>query len=258
MHMVAMLDFLNASLSDMTTHQMLFLAAATTVAGVVYGFAGFGAALIFMPIATIIWPPELAVAAFSVSALASLVTLVPRAWPQMDKPSVFTMIGFSVLGAPLGIYVLRTSDVTHIRWAVLVVSAITLAALMSGWRQNVSSLRRTQAGVGAATGFVGGATGLLGPVMLLFQLSGTDTVTRVRANALVFLTISSLLLLPSMALQGILTVEAIIFGVVLLIPYGLGAKLGQAIFIPRFEVFYRNIAYAIIALAILMGLPIWD
>ena len=230
----------------------------TMIAGVVYGFAGFGAALIFMPVATIFWVPELAVASFSVSALASLVTLVPRAWGQMDKPSVLTMIGFSVLGAPLGIYLLRTSDVAHIRWAVLGIAAVTLAALMSGWRQQVSSLRITQAGVGAAAGFIGGATGLLGPVMLLFQLSGSAPVAQVRANSLVFLTISSLLLLPSMALQGMLTAEAVALGLLLLVPYGIGAKLGQAIFIPRFEVFYRNVAYVIIALAIVMGLPLWD
>jgi len=250
-----MLDLLAPALAQPGLGWVIFI---TVVAGVVYGFAGFGAALIFMPVATIFWAPELAVASFSVSALASLVTLVPRAWPQMDKPSVLTMIGFSVLGAPVGIYLLRTSTVIHIRWAVLVISAVTLAALMSGWRQRVSSLRSTQAGVGVATGFIGGATGLLGPVMLLFQLSGSEPVARVRANSLVFLTISSLLLLPSMALQGILTTEAVILGVLLLVPYGIGAKLGQAIFVPRFEVFYRNIAYAIIAAAILMGLPIWD
>lgn len=230
----------------------------TILAGIVYGFAGFGAALIFMPVATVFWVPEMAVAAFSVSALASLVTLVPRAWGQADRPSVLVMIGFSVLTAPIGIYILRSSDVTHIRWAVLAVAAVTLAALVSGWRQNISSWRSTQAGVGAATGFVGGATGLLGPVMLLFQLSGSAPPARVRANSLVFLTISSLLLLPSMAMQGVLTGEAVILGLLLMIPYGIGAKLGQAIFIPRFEVFYRNVAYVIIALAILMGLPIWD
>jgi hypothetical protein len=55
-----------------------------------------------------------------------------------------------------------------------------------------------------------------------------------------------------------LTLEAIALGVLLLVPYGLGAKLGQAIFIPRLEVFYRVTAYVIIALAIVMGLPIWD
>lgn len=235
-----------------------WVALITVVAGIVYGFAGFGAALIFMPVATIFWVPELAVASFSVSALASLVTLVPRAWGQMDKPSVLTMIAFSVLGAPVGIYVLRTSDVVHIRWAVLVTAAVTLAALLSGWRQKLSSLRSTQAAVGTVTGFVAGATGLLGPVMLLFQLSGTEPVARVRANSLVFLTVSSLLLLPSMALQGMLSGQAVMLGLLLLVPYGIGAKVGQAIFIPRFEVFYRIVAYVIIAVAILMGLPFWD
>ncbi|MEP3345436.1 MAG: sulfite exporter TauE/SafE family protein [Litoreibacter sp.] len=250
-----MLELLTSTLAQPGLGWVAFI---TVVAGIVYGFAGFGSALIFMPVATIFWVPELAVASFSVSALASLVTLVPRAWGQMDKPSVFTMIGCSVLGAPIGIYILRVSDVVHIRWAVLAVAAVTLAALVSGWRQKLSEYRATQAGVGFSAGFVGGATGLLGPVMLLFQLSGTAPVAQVRANSLVFLTISSLLLLPSMAVQNMLSGQAVALGVLLLIPYGAGAMLGQAIFIPRFEVFYRTTAYAIIAIAILMGLPIWD
>ena len=79
-----------------------------------------------------------------------------------------------------------------------------------------------------------------------------------RANSLVFMTVSSLLLLPSMALQGMLSGQAVMLGFLLLVPYGIGAKVGQAIFIPRFEVFYRIVAYVIIAVAILMGLPFWD
>ena len=51
--------------------------ALTFVCGVIYGFAGFGAALVYLPIATMFLPPAMAIAAFSVSALSSLFTLVP-------------------------------------------------------------------------------------------------------------------------------------------------------------------------------------
>ena len=64
-----------------------------SLAGIVYGFAGFGAALVFMPLATTVVDPAVAIAAFSVSALASLVTIVLQAWPNVDIKETVTLIG---------------------------------------------------------------------------------------------------------------------------------------------------------------------
>ena len=46
-------------------------------------------------------------------------------------------------------------------------------------------------------------------------------------------------------------------GVILTLPYALAGWLGQMIFDPQRERFYRNIAYAIIALSALIGLPVF-
>ncbi|MDW3225586.1 MAG: sulfite exporter TauE/SafE family protein [Paracoccaceae bacterium] len=237
---------------------LVWITLVTFVAGVVYGFAGFGAALIFMPVAVVFLPIEVAVAAFSVSALASLVTLVPRAWQQANHRDTLMMIAFASLTAPLGIWVLRSMDIGVMRLAVLAVVTLTLLALMGGWRYTTVPSQMTRAAIGMSTGFLGGATGLLGPIAVLFQLSGADSIARSRANTLVFLTITSLLLLPQMALQGILSPAAVALGVVLLLPYGIGARVGQSLFDPSREPLYRWLAYGIIALAIVLGLPIWN
>ena len=47
-------------------------------------------------------------------------------------------------------------------------------------------------------------------------------------------------------------------GLLLLVPYGLGTRIGQAMFRPSAEGLYRWTAYAIIGAAILLGLPIWS
>ncbi|MCV6585134.1 MAG: sulfite exporter TauE/SafE family protein [Marinibacterium sp.] len=231
--------------------------AITCVAGVVYGFAGFGAALVFMPVATAFIPVDMAVAAFAVSALASLVTLVPRAWGQADRGGVSMMIAIACLTLPIGIWILRSNDVTVMRWAVLAVTTVTLLALVSGWRYATAPTTTARAGVAAATGLVGGATGLVGPIMVLFQLGGQDSVARSRANTLVFLTLSGLLTAPMMALQGILTPQAVVLGLMLMVPYGIFARVGQALFDPNAQGLYRKVAYGIIAAAIVMGLPIY-
>ncbi len=230
----------------------------TIAAGIVYGFAGFGAALVFMPVATAFIPVEMAVAAFAISALASLVTVVPRAWGQADRKSVTQMIIMASCALPVGLYVLKTNDVTTMRWAVLAVTTITLIALISGWRYQTAPGFMARAGVSLGTGLVGGATGLVGPIMILFQLSGQDSIARSRANTLVFLTTTGLLTAPLMAAQGMLSWEAVGLGLMLIVPYGIAARIGQALFDPSRQAVYRNVAYCIIGAAILMGLPIWD
>lgn len=229
----------------------------TCVAGLVYGFAGFGAALIFMPVASAFVPVEMAVAAFAVTALASFVTLVPRAWGQSDKSGVSLMLVIAALALPVGTWILKTADTTTIRWGVLLVAAITLVALISGWRYRAAPTHGTRAAVALATGVVGGATGLVGPIMILFQLSGQDSIERSRANTLIFLTCSGLLTVPALWVQGLLTPEAMALGLILMLPYGLSARIGQALFDPEAQRLYRWVAYAVIAASILMGLPIY-
>lgn len=245
-------------LATLETAGLGWLILITFVAGVVYGFAGFGAALIFMPVAVIFLPPAVAIAAFSVSALSSFVTVFPRAVPLVDRSAVTTLILSAAIAASLGLWVLRIADVTAIRWAVVTICAVTLAALMAGWRYAVTPTFTTRVAIGCATGFVGGVSGLLGPIMVLFQLAGRDAIATTRATTVVFLTATSLLMLPLMYLQGLLTPMAVMLGGLLLVPYGAGSLLGQALFKPRWERFYRAAAYAIIAAATLMGLPLWD
>ncbi len=148
------------------------------IAGVVYGFAGFGAALVFMPVASALVPIEVAVAAFAVSATSSFFTVVPRAWGQVNRSGVTVMVVCATLSASLGLWVLRITDLTVLRWAVIAVTATTLLALIAGWRYAAPPTFAARSAIGLATGFVGGATGLLGPVMVLFQLAGRDLSRR--------------------------------------------------------------------------------
>jgi len=228
------------------------------VAGVVYGFAGFGAALLFLPVAARVVPLEIAIAAFNVSAVASLVTVVPPAWRQVDKRAVSWQIACACVSASLGILVLRTVDVTWLQWAMVALVAGTLIALIAGWRLRAEPTVQTRGLVGLFAGFIGGAVGLLGPVVVIFQLAGRDSVVRSRATTLVFLTVTSVLILPLMALQGLITWAVLPLGLLMLVPYGIGTQVGHLLFRPEFERVYRATAYLLIAVAAVLGLPVFD
>lgn len=237
------------------TPGLIWVLTVTFTAGLIYGFAGFGPALIYMPLATIWLPLPVAVAGFSVSAIASLVTVVPRALKHVEKGPTAVMILSALCTAPLGIAVLRIVPQDTLRWMVAAVVAGTLVLLMTGWRYETRPGWLARVTVGAGTGLVGGSTGLTGPVVVLFHLSGQGSAEANRAGNIVFLTTLSFLLLPQLAVQGLLTQEALILGGTQLIPYAIGTRIGQRFFDPTQEALYRNVAYGLIAFAVILGVP---
>ena len=48
-----------------------------------------------------------------------------------------------------------------------------------------------------------------------------------------------------------------ILGIMVAIPYAMGTTLGGMLFRPGYERVYRGVAYAIIAISAIRGLPIW-
>lgn len=235
-----------------------FLLGAAALAGLVYGFAGFGSALIFIPLANALVGPILAVPAFQACAVISLVTVVPKAARQADLPAVALLVGTSLLAAPLGIWWLATVPGNILQWVASGIVGGTLGLLILGWRYQVTPSRAVQALVGAGAGVMGGATGLNGPLVILFQLGGPDEAAKVRANMVMFLTLNSLFVLPLMAWNGVLTGQALWLGALLIAPYGGASLIGQALFTPARQGIYRRVAYGMIALSVVLGLPIWN
>jgi hypothetical protein len=237
---------------------VLFVCAASLMAGLVYGFAGFGSALVFMPLATLVVSPPVAVAAFSLSALASLFTVVPGAWKVAERRTVWVMIAACLVFTPLGVAALRLAPAETIRTAIAVMTLVTLAALVAGWRMPVGAGLLPRLGIGALAGLTGGSTGLNGPPVILFNLgTAGQPVAVTRGNLAVFLTLTSLSFLPQLWLQGLLPPFAVWLGIVLLVPYAVGTWAGTRLFRPERAGFYRRFAYGLIGAAGLAALPFW-
>jgi uncharacterized membrane protein YfcA len=155
-------------------------------------------------------------------------------------------------------------------WGVIVgtYSSVFVASAMPavGWASSATGRwrRRAQDGWGArlavavGAGFSGGATGLNGPVLVLFHLSGQGSAVATRANTAVFLTVTGFAVLPAMAVQGLIDTRSLVLGVLLALPYAAGSLIGRALFVPDRDRTYRRVAHAVILGAILAGLPIWD
>ncbi|MEL7255991.1 MAG: sulfite exporter TauE/SafE family protein [Pseudomonadota bacterium] len=241
----------------LATPGLIWLMLAIGVAGLVRGFSGFGTALIFVPVANIFLDPKQVIVVIALTGIASNAVILPRAWRQGSRGEVGMLVAAALLTVPLGLWLLDLLDPITIRWIIAGVAGGMLAALIAGWRYSGVVNMPTILGIGAAAGVIGGLTGLTGPVVILFYLAGQAVAQSVRANTILFLAALDVVLIANLIWQGAVRWDLLALACILSIPYATTTLLGQRLFRPDYEKTYRNVAYAVIALAVISGLPIW-
>jgi hypothetical protein len=240
------------------TPGLLWLVLTISVAGVVRGFTGFGTALIFVPVAGMFLPPAVVVAVITLTGVASMAALLPRAWGQADRREVGLLSLAALLTVPLGLWLLGRMDPVTVRWIVAGIAGVTLMALIAGWRYSGRVGLPGMAGIGGVAGAVGGLTGLTGPMVILFYLAGRVAAQSVRANTILFLAILDVVIVANLLWRGAMSWPTVGLAAVLSVPYFCTTLVGQALFDPRHERLYRWAAYGVIGLAVVSGLPAWD
>ncbi|WP_353532924.1 TSUP family transporter [Cognatishimia sp. WU-CL00825] len=248
-------DFLSTAWA---TPGLIWLVMTIAVAGIVRGFAGFGTALIFVPIANIFLSATDVVAVTMLTGLGSMAALLPRALKTAEIKDVSLMGAAAILTVPFGLWLLYMLDQVTIRWAATIIATVMLTALVFGWRYKGLIDATRMLGIGATAGVFGGMTGLTGPVVILFYLASGARAAIVRANTILFLAMLDVVIILNMLVSGLLTLRVLGIAIVLTVPYFLSSKVGQSMFSPDYEKIYRAVAYGVIALAVLTGLPIWS
>lgn len=226
------------------------------VAGIVRGFTGFGTALIFVPVAGMFLPPSQVIAVVVLTGLPSGAVLVPGALRQGATREVVWLIAGALLTLPFALWLGEKIDATLIRWLVASVAGGMLLALIFGWRWHRRSGPAGLTAIGGGAGMLGGLSGLTGPLVILFYLS-RHAAASVRANTILFLAATDVMLTGLLALRGVLDASVLTLAVVLTIPYLATIRVGTWMFRPDLEQVYRVLAYAAIGAAVLVGLPLW-
>lgn len=241
----------------LSTPGLFWLMVTIGAAGLVRGFTGFGTALIFVPVANIFLDPKQVIVVIALTGIASNAVILPRAWREGSRNEVGLLTLAALVSVPVGLALLDVLDKATVRWIITFVAGGMLAALVAGWRFSGKVSRPMMLAIGAAAGIVGGMTGLTGPVVILFYLAGQAAAQSVRANTILFLAALDVVLIANLAWQGAVTWALLAVALVLSMPYVVTTLIGQALFAPRHERLYRWAAYAVIALAVISGLPIW-
>jgi uncharacterized membrane protein YfcA len=245
-------------LADYSATVLVFLTACGLVAGVVRGFSGFGSAFIFMPLASAVVGPKIAAAVILLIDLVAAAPMIPEGWRLGDKRDVGTMALGLPLGIPIGAWALTHSDPLLVRWLLVALIIPMLALLMSGWRYGGRPIPILTVAVGAMSGLLSGVAQMGGPPIILYWLGSASKAGVVRANVVLFFAVSTAMTTGIYAASGLLPFALV--GLVALTgpAYGMGIWIGSRMFRLANERTFRRLCYALIALAALIGMPLFD
>jgi uncharacterized membrane protein YfcA len=232
---------------------------ATLLGGLVRGFTGFGFAMVFMPLASLVIGPVAALGLIWFIDVLFAVPIAARAARQAEWREVLPLLATSTLALPAGIWLLIWLDRETMRWilAALVLTAVALMA--SGWRYHGRPGVSLSLGVGVLSGLFNGMASLGGMPLAVFWL-GTQRNDRhkTRANLLTFFGMSTVISGLTLWLTGILTPAAAVMAAPLMLVYGAGLWAGTHAFGLASESTFRRIAFLVIFLSAIVSLPLWD
>lgn len=234
------------------------LIVACAVAGMVRGFTGFGTAMVFMPIAALVLEPVWAIAAMLTFDVVGAAPLQRKAIRDGEPHDVVLLILGAVIGLPLGVYLLTLMEPVVFRWLVSCLSLALLVLLMSGWRYRNPLNALYTSLVGATGGFLCGVAALPGPPIILSYMSSPRPAAVIRGNTMMYLFVVDIMTFIVFGLKGLLVLLPVLIGLVLSVPYMVGALAGQRIFHPEKEYVYRRVAFVLIGISAVAGLPLWD
>ena len=224
---------------------LLYVALAALTAGIVRGFSGFGTAMIFLPVAGKYFEPVTAIIILTIMDLCGPILIVPRALRDAYKPDLLRLIGGMIITLPIALYFLLNMETELFRYIVSILALILVFLLATGWRFQRQLDSGALIGLGGIAGVCGGIAGVPGPPVILFYMASTQPIKVIRANNLLFLFGFDIFALFFLSIAGALNVSAVILGLILTIPMGLGNVIGAALFNPEKEKLYRKIAFCI-------------
>jgi len=234
------------------------ICAVAFVSGTARGFSGFGSALIFMPLASSIADPRLVAALLLIIDFVAAAPLLPGAWEKADRKATAVIVTGALIGVPIGTYFLSRLEPVTTRWIISTFVFALLLLLLSGWRYRGKDHAAVSVGIGGVSGFCSGLAQTGGPPIVGYWLGRPIPSVVARANIVLFFGASDLFSAVSYTTAGLITMNAILFAIVVGPVYGIGVWFGASLFGKASETVFRAICYALIAAAVIFGLPALD
>jgi uncharacterized membrane protein YfcA len=232
-------------------------ALAAFAAALIRGFSGFGAGLVFMPVAAACLGPKLAAGILFVIDTILILPFVAKAVRIVDWREIMPLGLGAMATVPAGALVLLHVDPIPLRWGLSLAILVSVGVLAAGWRYRGPTRIWLSAIVGATAGFLSGAAQIPGPPVLIYWLGREVVSATMRANAIVFFCFTTVVSGLAFLIGGIFTADVMARAAALFPVYAVGIFIGGRLFGLAGEATYRRIAYASILFVALASLPLF-
>lgn len=233
----------------LTPSQGIALAAIFAAAGLVRGFTGFALSAFGLALAVLILPPVELIPLMWWLEVGASVMMLRAGFDGADLKVAGILTAGSALGVIAGLGLTVTLDAATSGQIALVL-LISLAALQLG-KLRIHALDSTSgtAITGVVAGVATGLAGIGGMVVALYVLARDAEPRVMRATLVAFLLFGSLTSLLTHIYFGTMNVTSTARGIFFLIPCLIGVFLGQKLFTPKLQPYYRPVC-----LSLLIGL----
>lgn len=231
---------------DLLSLSFLIAAAVALVAGMVRGFAGFGAAMLMTPVFSALYGPGIGVALCLMLEVIVALPLLPRAVAHVDWRRIGLLLVAAAAGVPVGNVTLTRIAPEPMRWAISGIVLAAVALLASGWRYHGKPRPAATLVAGGISGFLNGLSGMAGPPIAFYYLAGKDSVERVRANLTTYFVFVDAAALSAFVARDLVRWETGLEGLCLAPAVLAGGLLGERLFPLASEGFYRRLALGLL------------
>ena len=236
----------SAAMPDLLALPFLIAAIVACIAGMVRGFAGFGAAMVMTPVFSALYGPAVGVSLCLLMEIVVVLPLLPRVVRLVDWRRIGLLMAAAVVGVPMGNLLLTWIDPQPTRWAISAIVLMAVVMLASGWRYHGKPHLTATLATGAASGFLNGFTGMAGPPIVFYYLAGNESATRVRANLTTYFVFVDLAALSVFVGRELVGWNTGVLAVFLAPAVVLGGLLGARLFPLASEVFYRRLGLVLL------------
>ena len=243
-----------AEITALSTSILWLLAGTALLAGLIRGFAGFALSAVTVAIMARFLPPvELVPMLWFLEMAASLV-LMKGGWKDADRKTTLGLFVGTTIGLPIGLALTLALPLDASKTLALIL-LITLA-MMQLLRIRLPFLATTPGlyGSGIAAGVATGLAGVGGMFIAVYALTRQLPPRVMRGTLNIFLLAGGSTSLVTHLLIGTMDATASIRGLIFAVPCLIGVFLGQALFTPRYEGYYKPVCLTLIVGLALLGL----
>ena len=159
------------------TDRWLLACSSALAGGFVRGFSGFGGPAVMSLLLTLFYSPLSVLPKLMLIDSVAQLQLLPSAYSEVDWKVCGTLSIASLVGIPIGSYLLVVTEPWVIRQCIAALVTICTLALLTGWRFKAEPGRAWQLAIGFVAGVAVGATFIALVAVVYFLATPARAVT---------------------------------------------------------------------------------